>query len=193
MIVRRPNIKTYDPKFGQDYAFFNHSTKTTFSSLEHGFFVLEAVGEMDWGMHQAMLLECIIKTSTKGFFLVAPWYPGAEKLRRALLQQFSDAQVLENAVLGYFDPATDELGKLFAIRGEHGRGSSGEWCIGGCLTKFSKQNIKCSGGNLSCLLPQSGKIGCVLSLEEMQQSYFIIKIFEGLPKIIGEISAGVAL
>ena len=187
-MAHQPNIQIYDPKLGQDYKFFNHLAKTTFSSLEDGFCVLEVVGEMDWGVHQNALLECILKTSTKGFFAVAPWYPGAEKLRRALLQRFSNAKVIANAVLGYFDPSADALSKLFSIRDECGGESSGEWCIGGCSTKFSEQNIKCSGWDLNCLLHQAEKIGCVLSLEEMQQSYFIIKPFEGLPKIIEEIN-----
>lgn len=188
MITQRPNIQTYDPKLGQDYKF--HFSKTTFSSLERGLFVLEAVGEMDWSVHKDALLECILKTSTKGFFIVVPWYPGAEKLRQALLHQFSDAKVIDNAVLGYFDPSADELGRLFAIRNERGSDSSGEWCIGGCSAKFSEQNMKYPGWNLDCLLHQAKKIGCVLSLEEMQQSYFIAKPFEGLPKIIEAINSG---
>lgn len=103
MVKHPPNIQTYDPTLGQDYVVDNHSTKTIFSSLENGFYVLEVVGEMDWSTHQDMLLECILNTSTKGFFTVVPWHPDAKRLRRALLQQFSDAVEIDNSVVGYFD------------------------------------------------------------------------------------------
>ena len=100
-----------------------------FSSLEHGFYVLEAAGEIDWDMHRGILLECILQTSPIGFFTVVPWSPGAGKLTQALLKQFGDAVEIDNSVCGYFDPSADLLSKLFAIRNECGGASSGEWCI----------------------------------------------------------------
>lgn len=179
-----PNIRSYDPRLGQDYVVKNHSTKASFSSLAHGFYVLEVTGELDWDNYQDMLLACMRETSKSGFFTVVPWRPGAAKLKHALLQQFGKIVEIDNSLIGYFDPSTCLLNRLFAIRNECGGTSSGEWCVGGCSSVFSALHVKNSGWNLTYLMNQAEKIGCVLSLEEMEQSYFMVKAFDELPKII---------
>ena len=185
MVNRPPDIQTYDPRLGQDCVFFSGpSEKPMFSSLEHGLYVVEAVGEMNWDMHQDLLLECILNTSTEGFFTVDPWGPGASNLKLMLMRQLNDVMEVGHSVLGYFTPSADSLRRLFSVRAECGGGSSGEWCIGGCSTKFSGQDINCTEWNFNRLLHQADKIGCVLSLEEMQQSYFMVKPFDGLSEII---------
>lgn len=189
MVKYPPNVQIYDPRLGQDFVLFTgRSKKPMFSSLEHGLYVVEAVGQVCWATRQDLFLECILKTSIKGFFTVVPWYPGAKKLKQALLEHFSDATEIDSSVVGYFDPSPGLLSRLFSIRDEYGGESSGEWCIGGCSTMFSEKDMKCNGWNINCVLSQAEKIGCILSLEEMRQSHFMVKWFDELPKIIDAIN-----
>lgn len=187
MTAQQLEIKTYDPKLDQDYEFYNYLSGTTFSSLKQGFYVLEAVGELNWESYQTILLECIAKTSTTGFVAVSPWHPGAEKLRKKLLSELTSAKEYNGTIFSYFTPTREMLSKLFRIRNEYGGTSSGEWLIGGGSTDLLEKLVICVEWNLSCFLQQADKIECILSLEEMQQSYFFIKPFEGLQSILQEI------
>lgn len=73
-----PPLQSYDPRLGQEFTLNAHGR--IFSSLEHQFYVLDNAGNLDWARGASLLVECIRRTSKRGFFTIVPWAPGAGHL-----------------------------------------------------------------------------------------------------------------
>jgi hypothetical protein len=180
----------YDPRRGQD---FRINTATgMFSSLEHNFYVSDTY-DSDWDNRLDLLNKCISKTSKLGFFTIAPWVPGAEKHRTRIKQEFKSVSECGGNLAGYFGLESDAVRRLFAIRKEYGEGKSGEWGIGGCSEKFDPPTqtapAKKEAGEFFHLLTQPSKIGCLLYLGEMQQTTFMVRMFDGIDSYVAEIQS----
>ena len=182
------DVRIYDPRLGQDYSISNHQTKKIFSSLEHGFFVLECVGAVDWTGQLPFVNRCIEATSKKLFFMVVPWYPGATELREAVERELGPLSEFEHSLCGYTPIGSDALNRLMGLRRSFGGDKTGQWCIGGCLAEFAPpvrtSFWKGSLWDVALVLGQPEKIGCVLSLDEMQQSLFATRLFDGLDDLL---------
>lgn len=161
----------------------------SFSTLDREMLAVDAVG-MDWSAYQSVLLSCVESTAKLGFFRVTPWFPGRSSLRDALLALFPNCKADGFDVFGYFEPTSRDLGLLFGLWKERGAWASGEWQIGGCLDKFQEPVFKTSYGGLEYFLREIHNVGCVLSLEEMQQSTFLTCPFAGLRAILKSFEAG---
>lgn len=184
----KPTQEIYDPRRGQD---FRIKTATgTFSGLEHNFYVVDNA-DSNWGNRLDLLNKCISKTSKIGFFTVAPWVPGAEKLRARIKQEFESVSECGGNLAGYFGLESDAARRLFAIRNEFGEGKSGEWGVGGCSEKFDPPtrtaSAKKEAWEFFHLLTQPSKIGCLLYLGEMQQTTFMVKIFDGIDSYLAKL------
>lgn len=177
-------IETYDPSLGQNFVLPCHSTEDTFSSLESNFFVQDSIGDVDLIKWKKAIEKCIEKTSSRGFFTVIPWFPGAKKLKQRLYQEFINVEEINGSLFCYFEPSKDTIDKLFELRNEYGGDVSGEWCIGGCIIELPPPSTKKQYWDFSYLLKQADKIGCLLSLGEMQQTFFMSKPFEGLKELL---------
>jgi len=181
-------VHTYDPRLGHDYAISDHATKKTFSSLEHGFLVLDCIGAVDWTGQLALLRRSIESTSKQLFFMLDPWEPGARELRNAVEREFGSLQEFERSLCGYAAIGSDALERLLRLRAASSGSNSGQWCIGGCLAEFAPPvRLGFSKGqlwDLAQVLGQPEKLGCVLSLGEMQQSLFVTRLFDGLDTLL---------
>jgi hypothetical protein len=188
----KSQIKSYDPRSLEDYCSSNFTTKNAFSSIEHGFYVLDCVGKLDWSSEIYLLTVCIQNTGKQIFFMVDPWQSKTEGLKNALENEFGRLFEFENSVCGYTDIASDAVGKVLQIRAMFGGDSSGQWCIGGCLDKFTMPRrtsfAKGELWDLPFILGQPQKIGCVLWLGEMQQSLFATRLFVGFDNLLQQSS-----
>jgi hypothetical protein len=186
-------VRTYDPRLGQEYAVSDHATKKRFSSLEHGFFVLDCVGAVDWTSQLPLLNGCLQAISKKLFFTLDPWEPGARELRQALEREFGAVREFERSLCGYAAITSDAIDGLLQLRASFGGDSTGQWCIGGCLEEFaSPVRMSFSKGQawgLPLVLEQAEKLGCVLSLGEMQQSLLVTRLFDNLDNLLRQSSA----
>lgn len=184
----QPQARIYDPRQRQDYFITNFTTKKTFSSLKHGFFVVDCIGGVDWLGHVPLLTESTRKTSKKLFFTTCPWWPGAAELLKALKHEFNPLNEFENTVCGYAELASDALERLLKLRAAFGASKSGTWCIGGCLAEFAPPTrttlAKAESWNVAHIFGQPEKIGCVLSLDDMRQSLFLTRPFNNLNYIV---------
>lgn len=184
----KARVFAYDPRLQEDYSILNHTTKKTFSSMKYGFFVLEGVGELDWMVHLYFLNRCIEATSKKLFFMVDPWEPGARELRKAVEQKLGALIEFERSLCGYAPIDSDVLGWLLELRRYCGGDNTGRWCIGGCLAEFTPPTRigfwKGQLWDVALVLEQPEKIGCVLSLDEMQQSLFVTRLFDGIDGLL---------
>ncbi len=177
-------IETYDPSLGQNFVLPYHSTKDTFSSLESNFFVQDSIGDVDLIKWKKAIYKCIKKTSRRGFFTVIPWSPGAKKLKQRIYQDFINVEEINSSLFCYFELSTDTIDKLFELRNEYGGDVSGEWGIGGCIVDLPTPNTRKQYWDFAYLLEQADKIGCLLSLGEMQQTFFMSKSFDGLKELL---------
>lgn len=172
-----PTITIYSPARMEDWEY--QGGGENFSSIANGMYVVEAVG-FDWSPHQAMLLSCIKTTAKMGFAKVAPWYPGAKKLHAALLALLTDIETDGHNVFGYFEPSADALRELFDLWQRPGAWLSGEWQIGGCSSRFAGNMLEPRHSYLSRFLSQSTNVGCLLSLDELQDSTLLVRSFDGI-------------
>ena len=120
--------------------------------------------------------------------MVDPWEPGARELREGVERKFGSLNEFEHSFCGYAPIGSDALGWLLELRRSLGGDNTGLWCVGGCLTEF-KPPVRTSfwKGQLwdvSLVLDQPEKIGCVLSLDEMQQSLFTTHLFDGFDNLL---------
>jgi len=188
--IVNPQFHRYDSRLGQDYSIVNYYSKRTFSSLEHGFLVLDFVGPMDWKSRASLLQRCLEATSKRLFFMVDPWEPTAGQLGKALVREFSTIGEFEQSLCGYTTINIATIVRLFDLRTEFGGDNSGQWCIGGCLADFAPPvRLSMTRGQLwdsALVLDQAEKVGCMLSLGEMQQSLFITRHFDGLDNLLLE-------
>jgi hypothetical protein len=187
------NTKRYDPRLGQDFKLGNRSRTTIFSSVEHGFYVQEWIGEVDWTRVIDPLASCLKATSQKGFFVVTPWQRRGNRLKSEIKKTFQNVQEFENSLCGYFDIDKDSLSRLFHIRNKFGSGASGEWGLGGCTESLAApRRFSLSMSELWDLfhvLGQPAKIGCFLYLGELAQSTFLTRIFDDVDEIISKLNS----
>jgi hypothetical protein len=171
------SIQIFSPVRKENWVY---QTKTfSFSTLEHGLLAVDAIG-LDWSAQQPVILACIESTAKLGFFRVAPWFPGRGDLRDALFALFPDCKISRYEVFGYFEPSSRNLELLLALWKERGAWSSGVWQIGGCLREFEGDVFNTTEGELSFFLQEVLNLGCVLSLEEMEQSTLLTRTFDQL-------------
>lgn len=163
-----------------------------FSSLKHGMYGFEGIG-IDWSMHQKVILTCIQKTSSLGFFWVAPWMPGAKKIRSDLLKFSATAAVCDEMVFGYFDPTDSNIRTLLRIWKNRGGFGGGEWLVGGCKEELPLDLKNFPNNFLEYCLSHIQRIGFLLSLEEMQQSSLIVRFFDELPTLLDSVGDSRAL
>ena len=161
----------------------------SFSTLDRKMLAVDAVG-MDWSTHQSVLLSCVESTAKLGFFRVTPWFPGRNSLRDALLALFPQCKADGFDVFGYFEPTSCNLGLLLGLWKERGAWASGEWQIGGCLAEFQEPVLKNAHSGLEYFLREIHNVGCILSLEEMQQSTLLTYPFAGLTAGLKALEAG---
>ncbi len=161
----------------------------SFSSLDHQILVVDTVG-VDWSTYQSVLLSCVEATATLGFFRVTPWFPGRRSLRDALLSLFPNCKADGFSVFGYFGPTSRNLELIFNLWQERGGSAGGEWQIGGCLDEFQEPIFETAYGGLDYFLRAIHNVGCVLSLEEMQQSTLLTSQFNGLTERLEILIAG---
>lgn len=195
--IMKLQVFTYDPRLRQDYSIVDFTTKKAFSSLEHDFFVLDCVGPCDWSRQLPLLTGCIENTSKKLFFMVDLWEPGAKELRNAVEDALGPVSEFECSLCGYAAIDSDALERLLQLRASFGGDSTGQWCIGGCLGEFTPPvRLGFTKGqlwDLAHVLGQSDKIGCVLSLGEMQQSLFVTRLFDNLENLLQQSTAKTVL
>jgi hypothetical protein len=84
--------------------------------------------------------------------------------------------------------SSDALSWLLELRRSFGGADTGRWCFGSCLAEFTPPvRSSFSKGQLwdvALVLDQPEKIGCVLSLDEMQQSLFATRLFDGFDNML---------
>ncbi|MDT4852281.1 hypothetical protein FQZ97_865050 [compost metagenome] len=176
------SIQIFSPIRKENWVY--QTKNLTFSTLEHGLFAIDAIG-LDWSSKQSVVLACVESTAKLGFFRVVPWFPGRSDLRDALIASFPDCRINKHDVFGYFEPSSRNLGLIFTLWKESGAWGSGVWQIGGCLHQFSGDVFNTSDGELGFFLQEVQNIGCVLSLEEMEQSTLLTRTFDQLPDTLG--------
>lgn len=156
--------------------------------MEHGFFVLDCIGKADWTAQIPLLTGCIEATSRKLFFMLDPWEPGARELRMALEREFGTSMEFERSLCGYAAIDSNAVERLLQLRASFGGDSTGQWCIGGCLVEFAPPMRlsfwKAQSWDLALALDQPDKLGCVLSLGEMQQSLLVTRLFDSLDNLL---------
>lgn len=181
-------VQIYDPRRGEDWYTTNFMTKRTFSSLKHGFFVMNCVGPVDWAADLSLLNGSLQATSKRFFFMVDPWPPGAARLANALEREFGPLKEFERSMCGYAALYADAVQQLFRLRTLFGGDTTGEWCIGGYMVEFSPpvrtSLFKRQLWDFSLVLEQADKVGCVLWLGEMQQSLFATRLFDELDNLL---------
>lgn len=170
-------VAIYDPSLNEDYDPVNFQTKSKFSSIKHGLFVVESFGNIDWRIYHEIVASCIGRTSKEIFATFNPWRE-SESLTQAIIQKSTETVHSGRSICSYL-PNTDSLFEILEhayTRSPHGWG---ELCLGGCSAKFSTpvkrnflQNIDWGS---SQLFTQAEKIGCLLCLGEMQHSLFLAK------------------
>ncbi len=180
-------IQIYSPEQKEEWKYDGQDFY--FSSLDWQMLVIDAVG-MDWSAHQSVLLSCIESTAKLAFFRVTPWFPRRSRIRDALSSVFPNCKVDGFDVLGYFEPTSRDLGLLFDLWQEMGAWASGEWQIGGCFGEFQNSVIETSCCGLEYFLREIQNVGCILSLEEMQQSTLLTYPFVGLAANLNELLEG---
>jgi hypothetical protein len=179
------SIQIFSPDKQENWIYQTQDFK--FSSLDHGVFAIDAVG-LDWSLQQPMLFKCADSTSKSGFFRVSPWFPRRSAIRDTLIRLFPSCETDGFDVFGYFEPSLQNIELLFTLWQEMGAWASGVWQIGGCFQKFQGSPFSGSGLELSWLLHEIHNIGCVLSLEEMEESTLLIRKFDSLDdflKVLG--------
>jgi len=181
-------VRIYDPRLREDWSTTNFMTKKSFSSLKHGFYVMDCVGPIDWTADLALLNGCLQSASKKLFFMVDPWQPGAAQLSDALQREFGPLKEFERSLCGYATTDPDIAQRLFRLRTLFGGDRTGQWCIGGCVEEFAPPVraglTKRQLWDLCLVLEQAEKLGCVLSLGEMKQSLFGTRLFDGLDNLL---------
>ncbi|MFN7141916.1 MAG: hypothetical protein ACK4UN_21565 [Limisphaerales bacterium] len=186
----KPQVQAnaYDPRVGQDYSVSDFQTKRTFSSLKHGLYVLDCIGAVDWSSEMPLLTGCIQNTARRLFFMVDPWQPGATELSNALEREFGPLKEFERSLCGYAATDPEAVQQIFRLRESFGGDTTGQWCIGGCVEEFAPpvrtSLTKRQLWDLSLVLEQADKLGCVLSLGEMKQSLFATRLFDGLDNLL---------
>lgn len=181
------SIQIFSPERKEEWKY--EAQGFSFSTLGRKMLAVDAIG-VDWSAHQSILLSCIESAAKLGFFRVTPWFPGRSKLRDALLALFPDCKADGFDVFGYFEPTSRNLELLFGLWQERGAWASGEWQIGGCLGEFQEPVFKTAYGGLEYFLREIHNVGCVLSLEEMQQSTLLTCPFAGLTAGLKALKSG---
>lgn len=175
------SFQIYSPEKKEVWRY--ESKRLNFSIFEQGMFAVDAVG-VDWSTHKTLLIYCFTSTAKLGFFRVTPWFPGRKILHESLLARFPTCVVIGGDIFGYFDINTQNLEIIFNLWHERGGWGSGEWQIGSCQREFSEIAIMETYPGLEFFLREIHHIGCILSLEEMQQSTLLTHPFPGLSSII---------
>jgi hypothetical protein len=184
------DVTKYDPRLRQDYTVRNFMTVEEFSSLEHNLFVLDCIGTLDWAGELQLLIGCIQNTASKCFVMFDPWGPGKDELRNAIELEFGPVMEFEHTYCCYTNISIVTLDRLFQLRAKFDGYASGQWCIGGCIAEFTPPERTGFGKrqlwDIALVLGQPEKIGCVLSLGEMQQSFFATRLFKGLDILLSK-------
>ncbi len=183
------SLRIYDPRQKQDFRI--NIPGETFSSLDHGFYVIDNSHGLNWAQRLDLLKLCVLQTSKLGFFTLVPWVPGARKLRAEIGRKLESVIEFQGTLGGYFDSESDSIERLFKIREEFGGNKSGEWGFGGCLAKFTppirSSLARTESWDFSHVLRQASLIGCFLYLGEMCQTVFMTKLFPALDAHLGQL------
>jgi hypothetical protein len=173
-------VTIYDPRLNEDYDPVNFQTKSKFSSIKHGLFVVECYVNIDWRIYHEIIANCIGRTSKEVFVTFNPWR-GSESLTQTIIQKSIETVHSGRFICSYL-PKTDSLFQILEhayTKDPHGWG---QLCLGGCNAKFTTpvkknffQNIDWDSAQL---FTQAEKIGCLLCLDEMQHSLFLAKLLD---------------
>jgi len=185
-------MKIYDPRLGEDFVFNDRHLKRTFSSLQHGLYVVDGGGSRLLDEQATLLKTCVERTSSLGFAILAPWSPGAKKLRNRITEVLDSVSEFEGSVIGYFTVQNvNTVDMLLDLRAASGADRSGEWGFGGCVGKFSSpKRLPATKGelwNFVHVLAQAEKLGCFLYRGDGFTT-FMTKSFPSLDVLLGKTS-----
>ena len=192
------NIRCYDPACREDFA-FPCTKNASFSSVRHGFFVIEVTPKTGvWESCPSLssgpgrktyahLLSAALKaTSSTGFVSVSHM---TKRMRKQGVPVIEAGHRLCDSGLGYFEVLPAETDRLLAARQQIQ--TYEEWIIGGCNQLFSLpeapskwyQEALCFG--FEFFLQQADRLGCVFYANgETQEDIILVRPWDGAEKFI---------
>ena len=190
--MNQPNVTTYDPRKGENFV-LALSKEKTFSSLEHGFLVVDSIPKSmlfglavgfdvnaDLAEVSTLLMTCIQCTASKGFFTCVP---KPDKLNLDG-QDFEFLDAIEDSICGYFTPIEDVVAKLLNARVGH---ESEEWILGSCFKEFSKPQQVSAWSQVELydfayVLSEPENIGC-LFYQQGNWLTIMSRLFDGIDEL----------
>ena len=143
-----------------------------------GMVVVDAVG-LDGMAYSQLFFECLKATSSFGFFSVDPWHTRVKCIQRGLNDKSLKTSSNTRHFFGNFELTTENLKSLLDVWTSCGKWNSGDWYIAGYngqAKKFLQLNAH-DNVDLGSFLKHSEELGCLLCLEEMEQSMLLSRPF----------------
>ncbi|WP_456405770.1 hypothetical protein [Thiolapillus sp.] len=179
-------MHVWDPRKGENYTLEDFETKQTFSSMDEGVFVVEAIS-VDWNEPSCkyFLHGLLHDTQTNNLtIIITPWIK--EKYFKENLDELVDVDYSLPNYIAQFETNEELLDGILEVRGKLGYDKSGEWIIIGSNKKLRLDEGSIAGG-FSKILDQANNFEFLIYMAEMQQYYFIFKPFDRVDLLLKKI------
>lgn len=177
---RQATFVLYDPRKGEDYRLASAKLGSVFSSVDEGFYVVDAVN-VNWpfsGWH--VIWNYITCTSKHCYVCIKQWWPKSPKLSSQLQEHQFKYLEDKHSIIVDMDLDSKAFQALMDIFDNAWQAGDGEILIVGLRSELSAEIAQDFITDFSQSLARAELLGCLFYFAESTQAFFFLR---NLPEV----------